>query len=453
MIRRTSFGAVFAWLLLLVFGATVPTAGPVRLARQPDYHARADRVQLPRRHLDRERGRVANPAADRSPRHVKSTRASRPTASRSRSPPIATAATTSSSSRGWRHAATADLPHRQRRRGRLDARFAERDLPLGARRRRVSERRDALSECRSAGGQEKSAAGGLGLLRRAIRQTASRWSSIAIRRRGRGSTTAAALRRTSGSPTSTRKTYHAAPRRRTLQPLLADVGRRQHDLFRRRSAAERSAASMPGSPDVPQERQQHLQDSRERAVSRCRSRSIRTAPVLAVDVERRQGDRLRGECSGSGSWTSRPARRARSRSTSPATTRTTRSTSRRCRNEVDCVRHLAVGTPRGDFGARPDPDDCHRARRRHAHGARRRWRRATSSRSGRPTASTSRIMSDRSGRDEIWISDPDGNAPRRSRTWTTRRARSLWTPDSTGAALHGRRQAAVSLHGRRRQDA
>ena len=39
MIRRTSFGAVFASLLLLVFAATVPTAGPVRLARHPDYHA------------------------------------------------------------------------------------------------------------------------------------------------------------------------------------------------------------------------------------------------------------------------------------------------------------------------------------------------------------------------------------------------------------------------------
>ncbi len=39
MIRRTSFGAVFASLLFLVFAATVPTAGPVRLARHPDYHA------------------------------------------------------------------------------------------------------------------------------------------------------------------------------------------------------------------------------------------------------------------------------------------------------------------------------------------------------------------------------------------------------------------------------
>jgi tricorn protease len=39
MIRRTSFGAVFASLFRLVFVATVPTAGPVRLARHPDYHA------------------------------------------------------------------------------------------------------------------------------------------------------------------------------------------------------------------------------------------------------------------------------------------------------------------------------------------------------------------------------------------------------------------------------
>ena len=54
------------------------------------------------------------------------------------------------------------------------------------------------------------------------------------------------------------------------------------------------------------------------------------------------------------------------------------------------VRPLAVGSARGDFGARPDLHDRDQSRRHHAHRAGSRWRRAASRRSGRLTASTSR---------------------------------------------------------------
>ncbi len=66
-----------------------------------------------------------------------------------------------------------------------------------------------------------------------------------------------------------RQDLHEAPRRRALQPLLADVGRRRRDLLRRRSAAERQEREA-GQPRGAQERQQHLQDSGRRAASRCR---------------------------------------------------------------------------------------------------------------------------------------------------------------------------------------
>jgi tricorn protease len=39
MIRRTSLGALFASILVLAFAATVPTAGAIKLARHPDYNA------------------------------------------------------------------------------------------------------------------------------------------------------------------------------------------------------------------------------------------------------------------------------------------------------------------------------------------------------------------------------------------------------------------------------
>ena len=66
-----------------------------------------------------------------------------------------------------------------------------------------------------------------------------------------------------------RQDLHAAARRRALQPLLADVGRRRCDLLRGRSAAEREERQAR-QPRGPHERQQHLQDSREGRASRCR---------------------------------------------------------------------------------------------------------------------------------------------------------------------------------------
>ena len=167
-----------------------------------------------------------------------------------------------------RRAAAADVPHRQRRRRRLDARFAAGPLPRGARRRRVSERRDAVSDRRSAAARS-SRCRSTGATGAASRRTASRSSSTAIPRSGRASTIAAATRPICGSPTS--------PRRPTRQ-LLADErynrywpmwGADDAIYFVGRSAAERQDRRA-GQPRRPQERQQHLQDSGERRASPCR---------------------------------------------------------------------------------------------------------------------------------------------------------------------------------------
>ena len=91
---------------------------------------------------------------------------------------------------------------------------------------------------------------------------------------------------------SRRQDLHAAAGRRALQPLLADVGRGRRDLLRGRSAAEREDRQA-GQPRGARERQQHLQDAGEGRPAGAGDEARRRQPVLAVDVERRQGHRLR----------------------------------------------------------------------------------------------------------------------------------------------------------------
>ena len=81
---------------------------------------------------------------------------------------------------------------------------------------------------------------------------------------------------------------------------------------------------VPGQPRGPQERQQHLQDSGERRPARAGHASPRRQPVLAVDVERRQSDRLRIDVRPLEARRRDRQDRARSASRSPPTTRTTR---------------------------------------------------------------------------------------------------------------------------------
>ena len=55
------------------------------------------------------------------------------------------------------------------------------------------------------------------------------------------------------------------------------------------------------------------------------------------------------------------------------------------------------------------------------------------------------FISDRSGRDEIWISDPEGRAPKKITELDNEKGALVWTPDSAALLVHGRRQEALQL--------
>ena len=75
-----------------------PLPGASEAAAPPDVFERQSRVQLPGRYLDRQRKRLRRRSASPTTRRATSSRASRPTATRSPSRPTATATTTSTSS-------------------------------------------------------------------------------------------------------------------------------------------------------------------------------------------------------------------------------------------------------------------------------------------------------------------------------------------------------------------
>ena len=157
---------------------------------------------------------------------------------------------------------------RRRRCGGLDARFDEGADPRGAQRRRVSQRRDACGKCRSAAGRKSPLPvdwGAYGSYSPDGRSLAFNRHPSSWTRQHYRSSAAADL----WIVEPCREDLHAAPAQRALQPHVADVGHRQHDLLRRRSAAERQQGHSR-QPRDPQERQQHLQDSRRPAVSPCR---------------------------------------------------------------------------------------------------------------------------------------------------------------------------------------
>ena len=170
--------------------------------------------------------------------------------------------------------------------------------------------------------------------------------------------------------------------------------------------------------------------SRRRAASRCRSRGTPSGslfwPSMSSDgkvivyedklrhLEARRRDR---------------ARRARSSSTSPPTRRRTNSRSRPISNEVDAFdlspsgrravisargQILTIATERGDI-TRVAPDKM--ASRNQAP----KWS---------PDGKFLAFVSDRSGRDEIWISDPEGRTPKKITDLDNEKGAIVWTPDS-----------------------
>ena len=294
MIRRTLLGACVALVVVLVCVESVPTAAPIKLARHPDYHAGTIAFSyLGDIWTASEDGR--RPGASPITARARCTRASRPTASGSRSRRTATATTTSSSCPpaggtpqrltfhtggddvvGWTRDSTAG------------------DVPRGARRRRVSRTSPRCSKCRSAADRSSrcrwtgATAGSYSPDGKSL--VFNRHPSTWTRQHYRGSYAADLW-----VPTSPAKTYTPAAGRRALQPLLADVGRRQRDLLRRRSAARTTRDVKPGSPEVRKSANNIYKIPVERRPAGAGDASPRRQPVLAVDVERRQGDRLRGD--------------------------------------------------------------------------------------------------------------------------------------------------------------
>ena len=125
----------------------------------------------------------------------------------------------------------------------------------------------------------------------------------------------------------------------------------------------------------------------------------------------------------------RPQQRDQDRSSAP-TTRTTRSSSARVSDEVDSFDISPSGRRAVDLGARADPDHCDRSRRHHArqsgsHGVAQPVPEVV----GRRQA-TSRSCPDRSGRDEIWISDPEGRSPKKITDLDNEKNAPIWSPDS-----------------------
>ena len=255
MQRKACLAAFLTFLVVVTLGLTGAPTGPIRLARHPDLSRRADCLQLSRRHLGRQRGRHERPADHRQlgARGVSALLAGRPL-DRVLVEPLRQLRRVRRPHHG-RDAAPADLPYRHRRRRRMDAGFAAGDLPRGARRRRVPERRRPLSNRRRRRTGE-AAAGRLGLLRRlfAGRQIARLQPppfvlvAEALPRQ---------LRRRSLDSEHRRQDLHEAAGRRTIQPLLADVGSRRRDLFRRPIRCPTTRAWRP-APGRPEERQQHL---------------------------------------------------------------------------------------------------------------------------------------------------------------------------------------------------
>ncbi len=163
----------------------------------------------------------------------------------------------------------------------MDARFAAGAVPQLARQRRVSDGRDAVSDF----GERRTgtaAAGRLGLLGELL----AGWQVAGVQPPSVHLVAQALsrqLRRGHLDRRSRRQDVPAAAGRSALQPLLADVGRGQLHLLRRRPAAERLQREA-GQPRSPAQRQQHLQDCRQWRPAGAGDQTYRWQPLLAIDV-------------------------------------------------------------------------------------------------------------------------------------------------------------------------
>ncbi len=332
----------------------------------PGLPRRQDRLQLPRRPLDGERGRLERSSHHRQhgPRRLPEVLARRPLDCLLVEPLRQLRCLCRRRRR--RGAAAPHVPYRERRGGRVDAGLAARRLPRDARRRGVPDGRDAASGAglRWPGA---GAAGGLGILG----QLLARRQVNGVQPPPRRVVKAALPRQLRGGRLGGRRgveDLQEAARRRALQPLLAHVGRGRRHLLRGRPAARR-AERQARQPGGPQEREQHLQDPGSRRAAGAGDETQRRQPVLALDVGRRQGHRLRGQLRHLEAGCRHGAQH-RDQARYHQRREGERARDRGGHQPGGRLRHLAVGAPRGHLrqGAAAHYRDG--ARRHHPHCSR-----------------------------------------------------------------------------------
>ena len=267
MVRRASVAACLTAALVLAFGAALPTAAPDPAGPASRLPRRQGRLQLPWRHLDGERGWLERPSPDRQPRsRGVSAVLARRAVDRVLVEPLR-------QQRRLRHPVAGGAPRRLTyHTGSDDVVGWTRDsaqviFRAASGRGRLSVRRHALPDRRE-GRPGAVAESRLGLLGQLLTGR-----QVARLQPPSGHLVPAPLsrqlRRRPLDRRRRREELHEAARRRAVQPLLADVGRRRLDLLRRRSAAEREgraarAASRCGRASTTSTRFRSRADSRRR---------------------------------------------------------------------------------------------------------------------------------------------------------------------------------------------
>ncbi len=463
MIRRLALIACLVVTFVWTVGPSAPAAqsaapqvaapaGPIKLARHPDYHAgKIAFSYLGDIWTANEDGSASHaPHRQHGARGLSALLARRHAGSRSRR--TATATTTSSSIAGHRRrAAAADVPHRQRRGGRLVARLDSRSSSAPRAATAPSRTSRRCTRFRSPAGPEKPLPVDWGYWG----DYSPDGKSLVFNRHPVDVVAQALSRQLRRRPLDRRpratKTYTTAARRRAVQPLLADVGR-----GRRRSTSwpircRTTRAVKPGSPEVRKSVNniyripasgsgQPVQVTKHTDGSLFWPSMSSDGKVIvyednfgiwkldvAIGPHERDQDRHRHR---------REGERGRGRDGHERGRR---------------LRPLAVRPARGHLGARPDPHDRDRARRHHAH-------RARQDGLAQPVAEV--VARRQVHRVRLRSIGPRRDLDRRSRRQEPeedhrprqREGRARVDAGFEVAPLHGGRQEALQLHRRRRQD-
>ena len=426
MVRRASIAAFLTGLFVLVLVAPVPTASPIRLARHPDYHAGRSPSATSATSGSRTKTAPAaqrltvNTAREVYPRFSPDGRSIAFSSNRYGNNDVFVVAATGGTPRQLTfHTGNDDVVGWSRDSQHVLFRAAHGDGAFPTSRRSIRSPRRAArrSRCRWTGAT-----------RAASRPTASRSSSIGIRRRGRAGITAAATPPTSGLPTSADKTTRSCWPTSSYNRYWPMWGA-DDSIYFVGDPLPNEKSVKPGSPDVykstnniykvPAKGGPPVQVTKHTDGSLFWPSMSSDGKVIVYE-----------EASASGSWTSPPAGPPRSSSTSATDEKENEFevvTRARTKSMASTSRLRASGR---SFRRAGRSSRSRRARRHHARLRPTTWRRATSRRSGRPTASRSR--SSPTGP----VATKSGSAIRKARTpkkisdLDNEKGAIVWTPDS-----------------------